>query len=365
MKRIVYFCPVDWRWIKQRPQFLAEGLQKYGNVTAIYPWKNRRKDLQNKAPSTVKLQPYFTLPSLGGRVPLMDRVNRLLSRVQISLMIGPEKPDILWLTMPWQIELTPARLECPIIYDCMDDYVAIHMQEGCQTKIQEQERELIQRASLIFVSSQHLLTLLEERYCVEPGKLYLLRNGYSAEWPKCSQQETRPGERLKIGYFGTIGRWFDFETVLESLSACENVEYHLYGPTEDGVVIPRHERIAVHGVVEHHQIPVCAVALDALVMPFVPDEIVQSVDPVKLYEYVHLNKHILCIRYPEIERFEPFVEFYDAKEAYIKQLRRLLNEKPEVKYTPQQAEAFLKENSWAMRAECAARQIESLMTRKR
>ena len=105
--------------------------------------------------------------------------------------------------------------------------------------------------------------------------------------------------------------------------------------------------------------------MDVLIMPFIPNEIVQSVDPVKLYEYICLNKHILCIRYPEIERFESFVEFYDTRETYMEQLRRLLKEKPAVKYTPQQAEAFLKDNSWAKRAECAARQLEGLTKEER
>ena len=360
MQKIVYFCPVDWRWIKQRPQFLAEQLQGYGEVSVIYPWRNRRKGLQKKTEASVRLHPYFVLPTFGRSVPVVENFNHIIGKKQIANRLRVEKPQILWLTMPWQIDLIPQNAGCPIVYDCMDDYAAISMQEGGRQRIQEREAELVRKASLIFVSSLHLMSLLKERYGVEHRKLCLLRNGYSAGWPKYSRHDALPSGRLRIGYFGTIGRWFDFDAILESLSAFENVEYHLYGPTEKGVVSPRHERIAEHGVVEHDRIPEYAEELDVLIMPFIPNEIVQSVDPVKLYEYIFLNKHILCIRYPEIERFEPFVEFYDTGETYMEQLRRLLEERPAVKYTPQQAEAFLKENSWTKRAECAARKLEGL-----
>ena len=365
MQKIVYFCPVDWRWIKQRPQFLAEQLQRYGEVSVIYPWRNRRKGLQKKTEASVRLHPYFALPTFGRSVPVVENFNHIIGKKQIAYRLRVEKPQILWLTMPWQVDLIPQNAGCPIVYDCMDDYAAISMQAGGRQRIQQQEAKLVRKASLIFVSSLHLMDLLKERYGVEQRKLCLLRNGYSAGWPKYGRQKALPSGRLKIGYFGTIGRWFDFDTILKSLSAFDNVEYHLFGPTEKGVVIPRHERIAEHGVVEHDRIPEYAQALDVLIMPFIPNEIVQSVDPVKLYEYICLNKHILCIRYPEIERFEPFVEFYDTGEAYMEQLRRLLEEKPAVKYTPQQAEAFLKDNSWAKRAECAARQLEGLMMEER
>lgn len=365
MQKIVYFCPVDWRWIKQRPQLMAEQLQRYCEVSVIYPWRNRRKGLQKKTKAPVKLYPFFALPTFDRNISAVEILNQKISKRQIVYRLHMESPQILWLTMPWQINLIPQNARCPIVYDCMDDYAAISMQEGGRQRIREQETELIRRSSLIFISSLHLMKLLKERYGVAQSKLCLLRNGYSSGWPKYSRQEVSPSGRLKIGYFGTIGRWFDFDVILKSLSTFENVEYHLYGPTEKGVTIPRHERITEHGVVEHERIPENAQALDVLIMPFVPNEIVQSVDPVKLYEYIFLNKHILCIRYPEIERFEPFVEFYDTREIYMEQLWRLLKEKPAVKYTPQQAEEFLKENSWAVRAECAVRQLEGLMMGER
>ncbi len=167
---------------------------------------------------------------------------------------------------------------------------------------------------------------------------------------------------VRIGYFGTIGRWFDFELLLNSLIQYSQVEYHLFGPLEAGVQIPQHKRLIYRGVLEHDKIREQAEQLDALMMPFLLNDIVASVDPVKLYEYIWMEKNILCIRYPEIERFEPFVWFYGTQEEYMKQLEAVLG-KEKIKYSHEQAACFLAENNWRRRAQQAAEYINEMAKR--
>lgn len=357
MKKIVYLSPVDWRWIKQRPQFLAEELNRYCTVSVIYPWRNKRSGLQDRIHTDVYTHPYFTIPEFGGRVPALRRWNLRVSKLQIAKFIRDEKPDYLWLTMPWQIDLIPEKLDCPVVYDCMDDYSSISMQSGMREKIRSQEARVVKKAEVIFTSSEHLITLLNERYSPQNAQIYLLRNGYSAEWTVCTPHTRLNTSVLRIGYFGTIGRWFDFALIQKSIADFPKVEYHLYGPTENGVSVPKHPQIVLHGVVAHSRIPECAEQMDALVMPFVPNDIVQSVDPVKLYEYICLNKPIICIRYPEVERFSPFVMLYSTEDEYLNNLRSL-DKKCIPRYTQQQAVTFLEKNSWTVRAREVARRLK-------
>lgn len=345
MESMVYICPTDWRWIKQRPQFLAEQLSEYYEMHVIYPYRNQRGGLQKKAESHVEPRAYFTLPSLGGRFSAIERINRSAARFQIGRMIQRVKPDYLWLTMPWQIELIPPGY--PILYDCMDDYVAIEMRQDNCARTMEQEAETVRRAAHVFASSENLRSLLAKRYGRDG--VHLLRNGYSADWPDRRKEKKRSDGRFRLGYFGTIGRWFDFELLLESLAVDERIEYHLFGPLEKGITVPANGRIVEHGVIEHDEIMERAADMDALIMPFVLTDVVRSVDPVKLYEYIYLNKNILCIRYPEVERFNPFVIFYETKEEYMQSLRSMMTGNP-LKYTQKQATEFLEQNNWEKRA---------------
>lgn len=352
----MYLCPVDWNWIKQRPQFLAEELAKFYDVYVVYPYRNNRKGLQKREATSKKLFPYYTIPTLGGRLPLIGKINNVFCRLQMEMVRRKIKPDILYLTMPWQIDFFPKKVSSKIVYDCMDDYAAIAANPADTGRLVEQETKLVKKADVVFVSSENLRMILQNRYHIEPEKLHLLRNGYNANWKEDDQKSTNvrriPIETLRIAYFGTIGRWFDFDLLLSSLKKFTMIEYHLFGPMENSIRIPPHDRLVYHGVVEHDQILKHSSQMHGLMMPFVINDIVRSVDPVKLYEYIWIGKPIISVRYPEIERFDPYVSFYGTREEFFSHIDALISGET-AKYTQEQAIEFLKENNWKKRAELA------------
>lgn len=353
MRKIMYLCPVDWQWIKQRPQFLAEELSSYYDVHAVYPYSNKRKGLQKSRNTSVPLIPFYSLPTLGGKLQLCIKINAYLSKLQMRIIYNKLQPDVIWLTMPWQIDFFPKKLSCKLVYDCMDDYSAITLDRKCVDDLTIKEAELLSKASLIFASSGNLKSLLVKRYKLSEEKISLLRNGYSGKWHTESVPKrihsNMSNDTFKIGYFGTVGRWFDFQLLIDSLSINQQVEYHVWGPLESGITFPKHDRLFYRGVLEHHHIQQYASEMDALVMPFIVNEIVLSVDPVKLYEYISMGKNILCIQYPEVKRFEPFVFFYNTADEYIEQLNAVMQSR-DTKYSHQDAVNFLSDNSWETRA---------------
>jgi hypothetical protein len=100
--------------------------------------------------------------------------------------------------------------------------------------------------------------------------------------------------------------------------------------------------------VEHDALYDSVSDADCLIMPFVVNEIIESVDPVKLYEYINFQKNILCVEYPEIKRFDSFVYFYSDYESYKQQITHLMRSNVR-KYTEEERRAFLQSNNWASR----------------
>ena len=356
MKKMAYFCPVDWRWIKQRPQFLAEELNRFYQVHVIYPFSKNRKGLQRKTPTDVVLTPYITLPAFRGRFALINRINQMLVWLQAGVKILMLKPDVIWLTLPEQLDMIPRAYRGRIVYDCMDDYAAMSADAAARERILFREKKLVDASGLVFATSENLSGKISARCGAK--NVHLLRNGYNAQWTQSAEGGAREEARFKIGYFGTISHWFDFELLTNSLLKSSSVEYHLFGPVAGGVKIPEDPRIVYHGVVAHEEIRGCAAQMDALMMPFLLNDIVLSVDPVKLYEYICLNKDILCVRYPEVQRFEPFVYFYSDQDEFDKRIAEMASGKP-LRYTKEQAGDFLKENSWMMRAKTASQMINN------
>lgn len=181
MQKIMYLCPVDWRWIKQRPQFLAEELSLYFDMHVLYPYKNNRRGLQKGVHTQVRLTPWITLPTLGGKLRFIGKVNAVLSKLQMAIAMKKIKPDILWVSMPWQIDFFSESVSCQIVYDCMDDYAAISADRVGVKELMAQEKRLIERADVIFASSENLRHVLESRYRIEKDRIQLLRNGYNAD----------------------------------------------------------------------------------------------------------------------------------------------------------------------------------------
>lgn len=172
------------------------------------------------------------------------------------------------------------------------------------------------------------------------------------DWGVCGRSDAPFDGKVRIGYFGTVGRWFDFDALTETVKVNPSVEFHIYGPIEQGVPLPQMERLFFHGSLPHSRIPEEAGKLSALIMPFTRSDVVDSVDPVKLYEYIHLLKPIFSVRYPEIERFQPYVTFYENAAELAEEIREL-SPPFSSKYSRAEAESFLAENTWERRTETA------------
>lgn len=122
------------------------------------------------------------------------------------------------------------------------------------------------------------------------------------------------------------------------------------GPVENlGMPLPQHERIKYLGAVRHGDIQALISGFDAFLMPFRVTELVQSVDPVKLYEYIFFNKPIVSVRYPEIERFSGFVDFYTNHEELISILGQYLTNGFRRKYSDDDRLKFISSNTWSDR----------------
>lgn len=358
MKKIFYVLNVDWNWIKQRPQFVAEGLSKLNNVLVAYRYKYNRKNLTiDKNINKVHLSRIYTIPFINNKK--MAKINERLFQFAISSKINKFKPDYIYLTNPSQYEGLHLQQNVKIIYDCMDYHHAFIEDEKERKKLQSFEKKLVHDADLIIVSSEKLKEnlILEYSLEVENDKIKIIRNGYDGKILETAQYGQK-GEKFIITYIGTISHWFDLDIILKSLEDFVNIEFQIVGPISKTQVV-NDERIHYLGSVPHESLENIVKESSLLIMPFKVNEIVEAVDPVKLYEYINFNKNILSVKYKEIERFEDFVYFYTNYEEFKENLERLLKNNT-LKYSDEDRRRFLKENSWEKRVEAIEELLNNL-----
>jgi len=339
---------VDWNWIKQRPHFLAMELSKKFDVLILYQYHYNRKGLQDRTLKEENIKPLYLIPRID-RYRCLKWINKVLKTIIVRWYIYKFKAQYVYLTFPDQNRIVPKGFQGKVIYDCMDNHVAFVGNKCERRRMENQEYSLVQQTDFILVSSEQLKQVLSNRYGIKYlSKIFLVRNGFNNKRSELVDDHKRGKEdKFKIAYFGTISSWFNFDYIVNSLETFSNISYVLMGPI-DGVSIPHNERIEYIGTVPHEDLYKKVSNYDALIMPFIPNEIIQSVDPVKLYEYINFDKDILCVKYKEIYRFKDFVYFYDDYKSFLEQLDRLCNA-PKLKYSKALRKDFLEKNSWKHR----------------
>lgn len=351
-KKLLYIMGIDWNWIFQRPQILALHLAESYQLSIVFP-----RSILNSCPKPdIRKKPKNS--HILWTLPLQEK-NRLIGAVStwINRKIFNDiyLYDVVVIGYPLYYRYIPTDYSGKIIYDCMDNYEALYPDSKNKQKVIAQEASLTRRSNAIVTTGRKLYKKMEQ---IVPGKVFLIRNGTDIGCypvlPKdicpARQQADTSERKYEIGYFGTIAGWFDYALLMESLKRFPDIEYRLIGPV---LHMPEYtsDRLHLEGIVEHECLAEAMKICDCLIMPFIVNDVVEWVDPVKLYEYIGLGKCIICVRYEEVERFEDYAYLYNTHEDYFELLEYLkkINFKP--KYTQKQQAEFLRENSWSDRFE--------------
>jgi glycosyltransferase involved in cell wall biosynthesis len=351
-ERILYICHVDWGWIKQRPQHIAEELQLFFDVTVVFSRSWRRAGLPNDFRIGQSHIPLLHIP-LSGRVPLLAKLDILAARIMLNIIVWYVRPTYVWLTWPELFQYMPSGMKASFVYDCMDDAQAFPCEAHRSVGLKTQERALIDRAAIVFASSERLRHLLEARYG-QRHKYHLIRNAFDGKLLPASQSSRQSANAFKIGYCGTIAAWMDQELLLRLVEARPEIEIHLVGPIDRRTVVASHSRIVCHGPAKHSDLPAIMEQFDCLLMPFQVTPLIEAVDPVKLYEYINFGKPIVSVFYNEIARFERFVYFYRSHDEAVDIVCRMSACELGRRYNDDERVAFLQANCWTERAATAA-----------
>lgn len=332
---------VDWSWIRQRPHILAQELDEIYDVTVLYPsYITRPWRKQYKTKKTKRCIPIFQIP-FEDKIPILEQIEEKIIKAKIGNIYEYE---MLWFSSPVYAKYIPEDYKGLVIYDDMDDNVALQVDSVKAKRVSDGQDLLFEKADIVFVTSENLKMRLPAKV---KEKAYLVRNGSCVDLIEAVQKPNPKKEKAHIGYLGTISEWFDFELIEKCIEKNKDIIFDLFGPNL--VTVPKNEHIISHGIIEHSEIATALKDMDCLIMPFVLNEIVLAVDPVKLYEYIGLGKCIVSIRYPEVERFEEFVYFYEDETSFLELMRKLKDEGFPPKYNEAKQKAFLADNSWKQR----------------
>lgn len=349
--KILYFMHVDWNWIKQRPHFIVEGLAKLGyEIDVFYPFaRNRRAMTNNKVnDKKISLYRYYRMPYKFRNIKFLSRLSEFVIKKQ-----QPKNDyDLIIITYPEQIRLIPKGFSGKLIYDCMDDHSEFEAID--RKSILNDESVLCSIADVVITSSDNLFDKICERNGSLNDKVVVVRNGLST---KLDINEICKSKNFnnKIAYLGTISEWIDFEAIISLLESNKNLEVDFIGPIT--VPIVSHERLTFLGPINHDELRLKMETYGAYIMPFKINSLIESVDPVKLYEYIYFGGNVISCYYKELDRFSRYINFYRDNQS----LQELVSKLHAVTVPSlEERTDFLKRNTWDERVNSIEKIIREL-----
>ena len=346
MKKLLYLSHVSWDWTKQRPQFIAEGLSKYYDVLYVQDssiWKRKRKRNKNEI---VRYKDLWCFPF--GRFRVVRFLSCLIHKIQLYSLC--RKADVIWFTSPGVFEWIDVNFfsNKMTVYDCMDDMVELYPYNN---EMRDNEEKIYKKAGIVISSSYHLANKLKQRY--GQREIQIVNNAISSDFDNITN--TLPSDYIQyfkrgkiiITYVGSISSWMDFDLLIAILDKFPMITINLWGPIHD-VNILEHRGINFCGVVEHKYVSSILSASDILIMPFVVNELIESVNPVKLYEYIFSGKPCLAPKYGESLQFGDYVNLYDSHGDCLAKIKMILDGEHRQK-TLMDCRKFVQNNTWENR----------------
>lgn len=315
---VVYLSPVNWDSIAQRPHFFADFIADHDVEKVIWvdPLPSRfpkYSDIRTKivgvesksiskhanidfirVGNVVPIEPFNLLYKVVNWVTIHRFIKRLKSIIngqQAMLVVG--KPSVLGL------ELIRCMAFNHIVADAMDDYP--HFFTGYAEKsVARLFRKLLGNTDITMFSSEGLLN----KFGNNASRAYLVRNACSKSFYSTIQrikgeQQESTDKPVTYGYIGSVAKWFDWEFITKLSESRPNAKVVIVGPL---YVRPDYipDNVVIKPAIDHKDVPALINSFTYGLIPFRINELTESVDPVKYYEYVAAGIPVITTRFGEM-----------------------------------------------------------------
>ncbi|WAH35859.1 glycosyltransferase [Alicyclobacillus dauci] len=370
---VVITSAVPWEGITARPHHLARQLAGRGwpvlfvepPVTLIGPFRNPSlrarmlprhpiADVNIRQDTDVKvLKPVTTLPFYHV-VRWINRFNqRLLARQIRQHVTGP---IILLSNLPSSVDMIPWLSPIATFYDCVDDHGAFG---GLVRRdvIDSLEAEMAYASRTVFATADALAERMQSLHShvqLVPNAVELdhFRKTFNAsEHPDLSDIASP-----RVGFIGGIGSWLDFDLIRNLATARPNMEFVFVGPVETDVTAVRAlPNVHFLGRKPYDELPQFLAGFDLCLYPFANNKLTESVNPVKVYEYLAAGKEVLATPTREMRKFVDHVWIINNSDEGASAIDMILRGKR--KDSPALRQPFLQEQTWESRG----KQIEAAL----
>lgn len=263
--------------------------------------------------------------------PWTNAINqRLLGRdLRRALARLGRQPDILWSYWANSAPLVGRLGERAAVYHCIDDFTAVDYPLTPHGSIASMEAELCRRVDLVLARTAELA---EDKRRHNLNTVYL-PGGVDLTLfdPTHSRLEPGPPDEIphpRAGFLGTLDDRVDVTLLAAAGQALPHVQFVLVGPVKRHLIdlAPLQALPNVHFVpaCDHTAVPSYMAAFDVCLIPYRVNRYTQGLSPLKLYEYLALEKPVVATNLPYLSREAHLIRIAATPEGFIAAIQAAL-----------------------------------------
>ena len=361
---IVFHASFGWNIeMKQRPQHLAEALSKK-KVLYIY-----RSDVKNDN--------IYSIKKIKDNLYVLNLDMYSLNVAFFEAIKSINKPKFLHVyatclnSVDYEKIKTYMDKGFKVIYDFVDELSSEISGYNITSKmIEDHEKLLRDKENVLVVSTAKKLKDIANKFREENENNILAPNAVNLEDFKNHGHEI--GEKIQpivnkrkpiIGYYGALAKWFDYKLIEQLAKEREDYEIVLIGMDYDGSYdqsnLKDYSNISYLGMIDYKDLINYSRYFDVCIVPFIKNDITDSTSPLKIFEYMALEKPIVTTDINECKNYESCLISKDYDE-FIRNIDKALKLEVDNKEYFNILRREAEENTWDNRAELIKEAIKNL-----
>ena len=356
-ENVLCLSTISWDFLWQRHQELMSRLARDGNrVLYVEPLGIRTPGLQDLSRIVRRIRHRFQAGRQGVRRageglyihdPIIfpfhgSMINDILNEIIVTRTLkGIMRrlafiEPIIWTYLPTPLALNVIdKIDHKLlIYDCVDA-LALNP-KGVLATYAQSEKQLLQKADLIFVTSERLYA---ERRPFNPHIVYApagVNVGHFSQRAKVPHDlaDIKPP---RIGFFGGIDERLDLELVEYLAQLGEGLQAEpsewsvvMIGPLRTDVTLLRKRpNVFFLGTKRYEDLPAYLTGLDVLIIPYLINEYTTYIYPAKLHECLATGKPTVATALPELAAFRDVVTVAEDHDQFVQGVVRALQKDEE------------------------------------
>ncbi|RYL97090.1 glycosyltransferase [Sporolactobacillus sp. THM7-7] len=278
--------------------------------------------------------------------------------------IGFSSDYITWCCDLFRVKIAAKINKNFYIFDAIDNLLEHDQYKKMHKKVQQLYLYMQKKSDLIFTVSKDLKEKLfgnrKKVYYVPNGVDTSLSNKINSSLPQDLPQNKKP----IIGYIGLLQERIDVKLLMYAIHNLKKFNFVFVGAEQSKNYfydLKKLDNTYFLGAKHHSEIAQYINSFDVCIIPHKVNKFTQSMNPLKLYEYLALSKEVVTTPVPPSQDFSDVIHIAHSKEEFADKISQAIYT-PFFEFTKESIKRRMFQESWQKRVESMLEIIDKYLT---